>query len=726
MRGRAGVPVTMNEQTTVSAAADARSFTSGPLTIAAERLADRLGGLVPSVAIGIAVDIAPGWQLLAATGRGAAGVPWLQLLEGALDMRFGPSERTTHAVLPIETTGRRALALVVAGPGEVVSESALHLLAGPVRDGGGQLALAASEQRGERARHRAAALDDVCRRAASTPAELCTAVATLWPGAEAEWQPLANDAEADSSHRLDREAIDLHQTIVEPAPGAVGPDFRYRIALPVDERAAVIVHAPAWGEPVDLEGISIARVIVRDAALHAEQGRVLAENRVLRQLDDATGCGSSEAAAPRLGSMLADAREHAQGVAVLLLQIDQPDVETAAPSMATAISEAAEESRGEVFRIRPWRYAVFVANASGRQAAALAQRLRQVSRSREDSATTASVGIALWPLHGETPQELLDAAEQALLAAAAEGDAQSMAAHHGRRYAQPTDVLRSIEALRALARLADHVCFKGLAHSEAVAHRAARIARILALPHEELLAVQLAGELHEIGRLALPRTSAEAARNPDNARLTAAHAALGARIIQAAGLPVVAEIVASQYDRYDAPTADATCRVTRFPSARGSCRSRTPSRPYPTASAAAMPGAGPPSRSFETSRAPYSTPTWCAPSSATSRVRSAPRLRSSGGRCVQHPSDAGRSTAIAMPRPIPPSLGRGLANPNTSATPDDAASSAAPPIGEEPQRPAQCFWRPALAAEQRQHVLRAPGWPARASRCRTARGSAAA
>jgi response regulator RpfG family c-di-GMP phosphodiesterase len=238
-------------------------------------------------------------------------------------------------------------------------------------------------------------------------------------------------------------------------------------------------------------------------------------------------------------------------VAVLLLQIDQPDVETAASSMATAISETAAEMQGEVFRIRPWRYAVFVASASGRQASALAQRLRLTTRHRAESAATASIGIALWPLHGETPQELLDAAEQALLTAAAEGDAQSIAAHHGRRYAQPADVIRSIEALRALARLADHVCFNGLAHSEAVAHRAARIARILALPHEKLLAVQLAGELHEIGRLALPRTSAEAARNPDNARLTAAHAALGARIIQAAGLPVVAEIVASQYDRYD-------------------------------------------------------------------------------------------------------------------------------------------------------------------------------
>jgi response regulator RpfG family c-di-GMP phosphodiesterase len=107
--------------------------------------------------------------------------------------------------------------------------------------------------------------------------------------------------------------------------------------------------------------------------------------------------------------------------------------------------------------------------------------------------------------------------------------------------AAAVDVFQRVEALRTLKRLADQACHSGLAHSDAVAERAVRIATSMQLDHDAVLAIQLAGELHEIGTLL----------GADEELCEAAMVALAGTMIRACGLPEAATIVESMYEQFD-------------------------------------------------------------------------------------------------------------------------------------------------------------------------------
>ncbi len=107
--------------------------------------------------------------------------------------------------------------------------------------------------------------------------------------------------------------------------------------------------------------------------------------------------------------------------------------------------------------------------------------------------------------------------------------------------AAAVDVFQRVEALRTLKCLADQACHAGLAHSDGVAERAVRIATSMQLDHDAVLAIQLAGELHEIGTLL----------GGDEELSDAAMAALAGTMIRACGLPEAATIVESMHEQFD-------------------------------------------------------------------------------------------------------------------------------------------------------------------------------
>jgi GGDEF domain-containing protein len=234
--------------------------------------------------------------------------------------------------------------------------------------------------------------------------------------------------------------------------------------------------------------------------------------------------------------------------AVLVLQIDQLN---AATDMALAVrigrlfASVGSAEGFDVFRMRPWRYAIVVPGGTLRHARALAQRLRLAVRQLDGASCTASVGIALAPAHGSTAGELVDAAEHAMnLVAADGGDAEDVASQPGRSRVVEADIYRKIEALRTLAGLADQVCHGGLAHSHAVAQRATRIAVAMDLDRQTVLAVQLAGELHEIGSLFV-------GGGEEEDRPNAVRVLLASRLIRMAGLHTASEAVAAMHERID-------------------------------------------------------------------------------------------------------------------------------------------------------------------------------
>ena len=130
------------------------------------------------------------------------------------------------------------------------------------------------------------------------------------------------------------------------------------------------------------------------------------------------------------------------------------------------------------------------------------------------------------------------------LVAAEGGDAEEVARQRGRSRVVEADIFRKIEALRTLATLADQVCHGGLAHSHAVAQRATRIAVAMDLDRQAVLAVQLAGELHEIGSLFVGPATMTTGR-------TRSGCCSASRLIRMAGLQAAGDAVAAMHERID-------------------------------------------------------------------------------------------------------------------------------------------------------------------------------
>ena len=343
--------------------------------------------------------------------------------------------------------------------------------------------------------------------------------------------------------RLVRAACDLDRPAVDEAPAAgaiLGLDARRRIAVPAASRqGAFVLETAIAGEELDAESVAAAENLVRVARLLERQASLTSEMRSLRREDRETGCCSAELLESKLEHALQD-EAPAGDVALLVCQVDLRNAPTnmeLAGSAGRALLDVATGAQADIFRMRPWRFAVLRPGASARDARLLAQRLcLAVRQLTDDRSCTASVGIALAPLHGATPVELVDAAEQAMNAAAESGgDTANVASKRGRRYASSIDVHRRLDALRTLECLTDQVCHGGLAHSEAVAQRAVRIAVAMGLDRRAVLSVQLGGELHEIGAL-LVRQEPTSPAAPADPRLDALAASLAGRAVTACGL----------------------------------------------------------------------------------------------------------------------------------------------------------------------------------------------
>jgi GGDEF domain-containing protein len=381
--------------------------------------------------------------------------------------------------------------------------------------------------------------------------ELETVVAALWPRSSVRY--IARDAAATTERpirRLIREACSNGTTAVDASPDGASlltPHWTHRLAVPVSNNGALLIEPAAAGEVLDEESVAAATVVTRMWSLVERQEALQADLRSLRHEDPETGCMTGASLPRRLDSALQSPEAGGQA-AVLMLQIDQLNSATdmnLAARVGRVFAATGGDEGFDVFRMRPWRYALIVPGGTLGEARSLAQRLRLAARQIDGATCTASVGVALAPVHGSTACELVDAAEHAMnIAAAGGGDADEVARQRGRSRVVEADIYRKIEALRTLGSLADQVCHDGLAHSHAVAQRATRIAVAMDLDRQSVLAVALAGELHEIGSLFV-------GSGEEDDRPNAVRALLASRLIRMAGLRTASEAVAAMHERVD-------------------------------------------------------------------------------------------------------------------------------------------------------------------------------
>lgn len=516
-----------------------------PFPAAASALSRAVTEALPATSCAVLAALDHRWQVVGTAGPADPVAHWHHRLRRSVPAPGRPTGDATHLIVPLDGLERRVLVAVAADPARPFADGALRIVLALAEDARSALRLGLDRQRTSRTARRLEL--QRCDRAAlggTLEQALARDLEALWPAAQVALHD--RDALAGTAphvRRLVREATDLRRPAQRPAGDrlVLPTGFTHEVALPVGARTAAVLAVPADGEPLDQESVAVALAAARQVVLLQRQGHLTEAIRLLQHEDPESGCRLGTSLHPRIAACLHDPA--GGGLALLLLQVGGVDPTTAHPvaaAVAHAVLVAARGAGADVFRLRPLRFAVVAPTGSARDAGLLAQKLRLAVRTAVTPACAATVGIALAPLHGRRPEEVVDAAEDALAVADAGGDGQALARARGRRHGRPAGIWQRLDALRTLARVADRAANRGLAHADGVAERAGEMAGALQLRREERLAIQLAGELHELGRLAL-------ADGP--AGVTTA--VLGARLIRHAGLPEVANVVAALDERFD-------------------------------------------------------------------------------------------------------------------------------------------------------------------------------
>jgi two-component system cell cycle response regulator len=214
-------------------------------------------------------------------------------------------------------------------------------------------------------------------------------------------------------------------------------------------------------------------------------------------------------------------------------------------------------------RVGGGQFALILPDTDPHHAFMVAERLRDGLR--EEFATdavplTISFGVVSYGQHGETAASLLRAADEALYAAKANGRDMtvlySQTLQDASRADTPPRDIREERFLAVILDLAETVDlrFSGSArHSETVGRYAEKMARELGLSEQRTARVQLAGRLHDIGKVGVPGAILDkpAKLTDDEFAIVKRHPELGAQILEHPSLADVRQWVGAHHERPD-------------------------------------------------------------------------------------------------------------------------------------------------------------------------------
>jgi diguanylate cyclase (GGDEF)-like protein/putative nucleotidyltransferase with HDIG domain len=193
----------------------------------------------------------------------------------------------------------------------------------------------------------------------------------------------------------------------------------------------------------------------------------------------------------------------------------------------------------------------------------IGERLRHAVRDAfapDQLALTVSFGVAAYPNHGASGDQLLKAADQALYVAKELGRNRT-AIYRPEVTAQMLSVkdrtaMRAEGYLSAMLVLAEAVDLRdggAPTHSDTVGRYAELIAAELGLEEERIQRVKLAGLLHDIGKVGVPDEVLQKAGPLDDRERDEIqkHCALGSRLLSGAGLEDIASWVLASHERPD-------------------------------------------------------------------------------------------------------------------------------------------------------------------------------
>ncbi|HYH57844.1 MAG TPA: diguanylate cyclase [Thermoleophilaceae bacterium] len=229
-----------------------------------------------------------------------------------------------------------------------------------------------------------------------------------------------------------------------------------------------------------------------------------------------------------------------------------------------AIAQVIQDSKRRIdiaARISGEEFALIAPDTDEHGAYVLADRLRrEVREAFVQTGLTVSLGIASYPKHGSTAEELLTGADRAVFAAKALGRDRTVIYNReiaanllGEQTRQAVLEEGHLAAVLVLAETLDMRDAGTARHSQLVGRYARSIAAEMDMDEDRIERMHLAGVLHDIGKIGIPDSILKKPGALDDGEWSEMrkHPELGARILEGAHLDDIAGWVLAHHERPD-------------------------------------------------------------------------------------------------------------------------------------------------------------------------------
>ena len=264
------------------------------------------------------------------------------------------------------------------------------------------------------------------------------------------------------------------------------------------------------------------------------------------------------------------ARRGDRTVSIVVVDIDrfqdfnEQHGHTASDRALKSVAGVLQESKRRIdvaARISGEEFALITPDTDEHGAYVLADRLRrEVREAFAQQGLTVSLGIASYPKHGATVEELLTGADRAVFAAKALGRDRTVIYNReiaanllGEETRQLAVQEGHLAAVLVLAETLDMRDSGTARHSQLVGRYARSLAIEMGMSSEEVERMELAGVLHDIGKIGIPDSILKkpSALEPHEWAEMRKHPELGARILQGAHFDDIATWVLAHHERPD-------------------------------------------------------------------------------------------------------------------------------------------------------------------------------
>jgi diguanylate cyclase (GGDEF)-like protein len=217
-------------------------------------------------------------------------------------------------------------------------------------------------------------------------------------------------------------------------------------------------------------------------------------------------------------------------------------------------------SGGEAFRLGGDEFALLLPGLEPERARLLVELvLVDLVLDGHEEPLNVSCGIAAYPHDGETPRSLVDRADEALYfskrhapggVSAHSADGQGL---HAFAADSPADRAMRLQVATSLAKGRDPRDALTGSHSQSVGSLARRIGARMGWEAGQCELLELAGRLHDLGKIAIPDELLEkdGPLAPDERRVVERHAAVGSNMLTSLGLGAVSGWVLHHHERWD-------------------------------------------------------------------------------------------------------------------------------------------------------------------------------